>query len=396
MPTKPPINPDLLRHARESAGLIPSEAASKLGLRDSSQGAAEDRVRAWESGKQRPTRNQLERLSEIYRRPILYFFLSRVPPADKRLPDFRVVGHKRELSPLLAALVRMLQTRHDELRLLLEDLESPPIDVVASVNISSTTPAELADRIRNDLELDHTLKGSRKGPEATLKVLRGACERAGIFVWMAGNLGSHHSSVGTDEFRGMAFADPLAPLIVVNPNDAKGALVFTLVHELAHIWLGETGLSNAAPFDAEQEKDDVEAFCNQTAEELLLPEREVFDTWESSSDVEPKRLAAIIAQEFGVSHTAAAFRMRRLGLIDDYEWHNLRAEFHRRWLTSRTSASQGGGPTFYQMKQYEVGRPVVRLVSAAVNSGSLTPTRASRILQIAPTKLNALAERVLA
>ncbi|MEL6341109.1 MAG: hypothetical protein AAFQ65_14480, partial [Myxococcota bacterium] len=70
--------------------------------------------------------------------------------------------------------------------------------------------------------------------------------------------------------------------------------------------------------------------------------------------------------------------------------------FHRRWLTSRTSASQGGGPTFYQMKQYEVGRPVVRLVSAAVNSGSLTPTRASRILQIAPTKLNALAERVLA
>ncbi len=100
-------------------------------------------------------------------------------------------------------------------------------------------------------------------------LLRSKVEAVGIFVLLIGNLGSHHTAISVEAFRGFALADTVAPFIVINDQDAAVAWSFTLLHELAHLWLGKTGVSGRRP-DAQIEK-----FCNDVAALILLPQHEL-------------------------------------------------------------------------------------------------------------------------
>jgi Zn-dependent peptidase ImmA (M78 family) len=101
--------------------------------------------------------------------------------------------------------------------------------------------------------------------------LRAQFEAAGVFVLLLGNLGSHHSNIPLETFRGFAIADPLAPVIAINEQDARTAWSFRSLHELVHLWLGTPGVSGTDP--AAQ----IEQYCNDVAGEILLPAIELQD-----------------------------------------------------------------------------------------------------------------------
>src|SRR5262249_35213803 len=269
----PSINPDILRWARESAGLSLDDAAAKLEIREARGVRPGQRLAAYENGKREPSRRLLVRMAKQYRRPLVTFYLPARPRLGERGEDFRTLPpeHSRAQDALLDALIRDVRARQQMLRAALEDEEEAVrLQFVASMSLRDGVDAVLKS-IQETLDLDleqyrRRQVGERPGGFA---YLREQAEKAGIYVLLIGNLGSHHTSLDVETFRGFALADALAPLIVINDEDAETAWAFTLLHELCHIWLGATGVSGANPSAA------VEQFCNDVAGKFFLPITEI-------------------------------------------------------------------------------------------------------------------------
>jgi hypothetical protein len=264
------INPRLLSWARETAGLGPEDAAAKLGLKSTARATAAEKLLLAEEGKRPIGRSMLEKAAAIYRRPLVTFYLSDPPRRGERGEDFRTIS--RVVSPredaALDTLIRDIRTRQQLLReALIEDEDTRSLEFVASCQIDNGAKA-VASRIRNTLRVTTAEQKRARAPAALFNLLRDRAEKAGIFVLLLGDLGSHHSDISEETFRGFALADDVAPFVVINDNDATSARSFTLMHELAHVWLGRTGVSGSlrgAPANI------AEHFCNEVAGEFLLP-----------------------------------------------------------------------------------------------------------------------------
>ena len=267
------INPAILKWARETAGMSLEEAALRLGFTSRAKLASAARLEALERGESKPTRNQLLKIAATYRRPLTAIYRTAPPAPGNRGEDFRSIGGvtgKRE--PLLDALLRVTRVRQDMVRSILEDDEEvKSLSFVGSIPI--TEPIEdAAATIRTALDLDETRHVRVDSAAEQFAVLRERVEALGIFVLLAGNLGSHHTNLDERMFRGFAVADRIAPFIVINDQDATAAQSFTLIHELVHVYTGSTGVS-AAPTAVPPRTHParVERFCNDVASEVLLP-----------------------------------------------------------------------------------------------------------------------------
>ena len=226
--------------------------------------------------------------------------------------------------------------------------------------------------------------------EESFNYLRGLTEKLGVFVLLIGNLGTHHTALSTDVFRGFALAEKVAPFIVVNDQDAKVAWSFTLLHELAHIWLGRTGVSGA---DFEQK---IEQFCNDIASEILLPEAELDQLRQLGQDRNDV-IAAIsdFASQRKLSRALVVYRLLKRRQIDRGQWSDLTEEFRRSWEAERAkrkekAADAVGGPNYYVVKRHRVGNALVEVTRRAIAEGFVTPTKAGRILGVRPTNVQAL------
>lgn len=390
------IRGHLLLWAREAAGLTLEEAAARAKLKDTRKSSAAAKLQAWENGDAFPTQKQAITLAMVYRRPFLTFFLDRPPAKAPPVKDFRqfTAATGAEHSLELGKLLRDIRARHDEVReLLLEDENLAPVPFVGKAK-GNTDAAELVQMIRIDLEL--RLDEQLKAKEDLFELIRSAAEAKGIFVQLVGNLGSHHSNIPATEFRGFVIADSVAPFVVINPNDAKFALVFTLVHELAHLWLGEEGISNASPFDDDENQPQIEALCNSIAAELLLPEDVFLQAWSAVPQSDVQQAISTLHREFGVSHTAVAYRLWKLDAISSGVWWQLHEEYRNRWEAARakekSEREESKGPSYFVVKQHKLGKPIIRLVGSAIDAGELSPVRAARILGIKPLGIAALRE----
>ena len=270
------INPAMLVWAREGAGLEVEEAADRLGfIKATEKESASRRLMALENGDRAPTRAQLLELARVYRCPLLAFYMKRPPRRDDRGEDFRQSAGavSRREGSLLDALLRDIRARQEMVRSLLEDEEeSQELAFVGSASINDGART-VAASIASTLEFDHCERGARRGDADTLfRTLRERAESAGVFVLLIGDLGSYHTALGVDVFRGFAISDRVAPFVVINDQDARAARSFTLIHELAHIWLDRSGVSGAPSPNAPRSPEDrIEQFCNDVAGEFLLP-----------------------------------------------------------------------------------------------------------------------------
>jgi Zn-dependent peptidase ImmA (M78 family) len=382
----PAAKPEILIWTRVTAGLSIEEAATKLGIKTARGVAAADRLVALEAGASEPSRPLLLRMAKLYRRPLLAFYMSAPPPRGDRGEDFRTLPERQtSAEPLVDALVRDIRARQSMVRAILEDdEETEPLRFIGSATIGQGVGVVLAS-IRQTLGLDLAEFRAQGSPDAAFTLLRSKVETVGVFVLLAGNLGSHHTALDVSAFRGFALADQIAPFIIINDQDAKSAWSFTLLHELAHLWVGATGVSGAAA-DGQ-----VERFCNDVASSFLLPSNELgFVGVTRQSDRETAaRLISAFAQERLLSRSLVAYRLFREGSLSEATWRLLTGQFQLEWRQARAAQrerdrGEEGGPNYYVVRRHRLGSALLRFVARNMSAGALTPTKASKVLGVKP------------
>jgi len=384
----PSVNPAVLTWARETARLRVDEAAKKLGIIDTVRASAEQKLTAYEEGDKKPSRAMLLSMSRVYRRPLLTFYLSEPPRQGDRGEDFRTLPDQFDdrQSALVDALIRDIRARQSSVREALIDAdEAIRLDFIGSGS-SEWGIKKFSDTLSQLLSLD--LDEYRRGRtvQDSFKYLRERVEEIGIFVILKGNLGSYHSNIDVSAFRGFALSDDVAPFIVINDRDARSALSFTLLHEMCHLLLGQTGISGG--YAGRQ----IEKFCNNAASQVLLPDTEFNDFQPLVSDFE--QLVGVIAKyanSHKVSSSLVSYRLYSRGDINETQWGQLRDFFKTQWqkqqeLTRERGREQGGGPSYYVVNRYKLGA-LVGLVHRLAASGTVTTTEAGMLLGVRPLKV---------
>lgn len=376
------LQPDVLRWARERSGLSEDELAKGMQVKP-------ERVLEWERSGE-ITVAQVRKLAQRTYTPEGYLYLDQ--PADDSLPiaDFRTVGDHplTRPSPNLLDTIYQMQRRQDWMReeLLIE--EADPLGFVGAFR-DNTDFEDVADGMREALNLAPDWASSNRTWDGALRFLRNRIEDAGVLIFINGIVGNNtHRRLDPEEFRGFALIDEYAPLIFVNNADFTSAQMFTLAHELAHILVGEEGVSN---FEALLPSDhNRESFCNSIAAEFLVPHTVLGEFWETiESDEEPY---GKIARRFKVSVIVAARRTFDLGLIDRETYF----EFYSRYLADerRQKESRTKGGDFWNNQNVRLGRRFGAAVARAVKEGRLLHREAYKLTDLRGDSFESMPERM--
>lgn len=381
----PKVSRDVLIWARETAGLSVEEAARKLGL------SGPERLEALENGERQPSRRQLVNMSEKYRRPLLAFYLPARPRESDRGQDFRSLpaGQGLDAEPLLNALLRNIHARQGLIRAALEESEEDePLPFVGAADMENGVDALVASMRR---ELNFTVRDFRDQHTVSdaFGALRAAVEKTGVFVILMGNLGTHHTDIDTRTFRGFALADDVAPFIVINEKDSRSAWSFTLLHELAHIWLGQTGISG---YEGQAR---VEKFCDAVAAQFLLNPDELVEfggDLGAGLDALIETISAFSADR-KLSRKMVAYNLLRFKHITATIYRELTEAFDAERIAQRKDqVVKAGSPDYYVVRRHRVGPGLVELVKRMVAGGTLTTTKAGRVLGVKPTAVGRLVD----
>jgi Zn-dependent peptidase ImmA (M78 family) len=387
------INPKILTCARETAGLSVDEAAEKLGLRDTAKATAVEKLQDLEDGQRDLAQTTLQKAASLYRRPLVAFYLAEPPARGERGEDFRVAkSASTRDNGTLDALLRDVRARQQMVRDVLEDAEeAEPRPFVGSARIEQR-PKKVAADIRAALGITEDQQRRSKDTGALFAALRAAAEGIGVYVLLLGDTGSHHSDIGEDVFRGFALADDVAPFVVINDNDAGTARSFTLMHELAHIWIGASGISG--PLRGVPENV-IERFCNDVASEFLLPTDAIPDfpglLGAPVNDV--TGAVQSLASAWKVSEPAVTYRFAQKGWISRAVASALFAMFVERWRNEKQRQKENrdpddNGPGYYMLRRYRLGASLLGVVRRALQKETLTHTRAAKILGVGPASVS--------
>jgi Zn-dependent peptidase ImmA (M78 family) len=388
------IQPKILTWARETAGLSLSDAASALGITDARGRTGAQRLGAMELGDDEPTRPVLLKMAKTYHRPLLVFYLAEPPRTGDRGQDFRTLPGQEKFNPELDALIRDIKARQSLIRSVLEDDKAEPLDFVSSATMelpAELSAARLAARMAEQLNFSLAEYRATKSPDEAFTWLREKIEASGVYVLLLGNLGSHHTNIPVDVFRGFALADSIAPMIVINDQDARTAWSFTAVHELVHLWLGQTGISGT------KSENKIESYCNDVAGEFLLPASEL-------QQLTPflNQSVAVMAEQIGqfakthsVSRAMVAYKMYRVGMVPKITWTALDQLFKNEYSQFRQREAEKnrkaeGGPNYYVVRRHRVGQALLRLVRRSLDEGTITYTKAGRVLGVKPRSVETL------
>ena len=361
--TRVAVTPKVLHWACERAGYDVDKLAMRF-----------PNLPAWVRGESQPTLKQLEKLAKVTHTPFGYLFLSE--PPDERLPvsDFRTVaGANRDRpSPDLLDTIYTMQRRQDWLRGYLVRNGVDPLAFVASARLTDD-PKTVGREMRRTLGLHHDWAAEVRTWQDAAGELRRRIESLGVMAVINGVVENNtHRRLKVEEFRGFALTDPYAPLIFVNGADAKSAQMFTLAHELAHIWLGSEGLSGFQGLFPGGS--DVEDWCNAAAAELLVPAHELRVQWGNvGQDVNRFKT---LARAFKVSPVVAARRALDLKLVEP----NIFNEVYK----NQSRRKRGGGQTsgergFYHNLDARVGKQFTSRVLKAALEGHIGFKEAYRL-----------------
>jgi Zn-dependent peptidase ImmA (M78 family) len=389
------INPRILTWARETAGLTVEEAADKLALGSSERATAASKLSALESGDRSPTSAQLQKAAALYKRPLITFYMPEPPQRGDRGEDFRTAPGEvsKRANGLLDALLRDVKARQQMVRNVLEDEdEATRLAYVGSASMEQGS-ATVAGSIRTALGIATEQQKAAKGPDGLFSLLRSTAEKIGVFVLLLSDTGSHHSAISEEVFRGFAIADEVAPFIVINDRDARTARSFTLIHELTHIWLGQTGVSGPV---RDTPSNAIERFCNDVAGEFLLPSFALDDLSQSRGMDVPSALRATerVSQAWNVSQALVTYRLARKQWVSAAVAGEIFRQLAERWRNererSRDAQSDTGGPSYYVVKRSRLGEALMHVVRRGLQGDVLTHTRAAKILGVKPASVEPL------
>jgi Zn-dependent peptidase ImmA (M78 family) len=370
------INPTILTWSRERAGLTLEQVAKKLP-------AKPERVREWEAGDSKPTFLQAQHWASIAHVPFGFLFL-REPPAEQLpLPDLRTVGGLLPETPS----VNLLDTVKDAIRKqdwyleYLADQGAEPLPFVGRFN-SRSSVTDVVDDMRRVLGVNPD--AAKLDYDKYSRALISAAESAGVLVLRSGiALGNTHRKLDVAEFRGFAISNQFAPVVFVNSADAPEARLFTLMHELAHIWIGSSGVSDGHTAAGRAE----ERFCNAVAGEFLAPEDLFREAWNKT--LEWRSNLPPLARRFHLSQLAVGRRALDLGYISQEEY----GAFYRTVMRAFQEKEGGRGDYYANANAKNSGR-LTRAVLTETLSGRMLMREAGSLLGVQPSKLRTLADKL--
>jgi Zn-dependent peptidase ImmA (M78 family)/transcriptional regulator with XRE-family HTH domain len=371
------VKPELIRWARERSGFAESILAERF-----------PKYVEWESGKTQPTLRQLEDLAKKTMTPFGYFFLPEPPEEQLPIPDFRTLRDQplRRPSPNLLETIHTMQRRQDWLRDYLVEEAADALSFIGSVTLESS-PREAARRIREAVGMTSGWAREHATWTAALLGLRRSIEAIGVMVVINGVVGNNNTrKLDPEEFRGFVLSDRYAPLIFVNGADFKSAQMFTLAHELAHLWLGRDGVFDF--LDLQPGNSDVERFCNAVAAEVLIPSTELRDSWRYVARAADPFQA--LASRFKVSPIVAARRALDLQLIQREAFFSFLRDYKQN--EERKAAAKKSGGDFYLTQEVRIGRRFGEAIIRAARDGRLLYRDAYRLTGLSGTTFDRFAE----
>ena len=372
------VKPELLRWARVRAGMDADMLVPRF-----------PKYLEWESEKVHPTLKQLEKFAKTVHVPIGSLFLSEPPDEPVPIPDFRTLGSSliKHPSPDLLETIYACQQRQawyqDFARM--DGREKLPF--VGSATLKSDVEMVAAD-IRNHLNFDLEKRSVLSTWSDALRQFIDMADKLGVLVMVSGIVGNNtHRRLNLDEFRGFALVDDFAPLIFINGRDTKSAQMFTLSHELVHLWLGQSAISDS---DASSiPSHEVEAWCNKVAAEFLVPLAVLREEYRRSEDL--SRALVRLARRFKVSTLVI---LRRI-----YDAGNLsRKEFQKAYdaeLKKLRALNKSKGGDFYPTEIARVGKSFAHALVTSTLEGGTSFTESFRLLGFRKMKtFNELASRL--
>ncbi len=319
------------------------------------------------------TIKQVEILAKKTHLPFGYFFLDKPPKTERAtIPDLRQLP---DATPLSADFFDTLDDVLHKQQWYLDYLKGHgygKLDFVGKFN-SSDPIKDVANDIRETLGLTIEEQQQCKSFPTFFSLLSEKAEAAGILVFKNGIVKNNtHRSLSVEEFRGFAIADSYVPLVFINGKDSEAAWIFTLAHELVHIWLGESGIYNISN-DQEIIEHSIEKYCNQVAAELLTPETLFLKAWDDASD--PK--IATLSKHFSVSTWVIA---RRAYDFQKITWGEYMVVL-RPPINQKTNSSGGD---FYRTALVRNSKRLTKAILSSAMSGNMMLREAASLLNMNP------------
>lgn len=391
MAEKAYITPNVLKWARESARMTEAIAAAKVYV-------TIEKLKEWEVGSTQPTIRQAQILAKAYKRPFALFFLPDIPRDFQPLQDFRKSGSKT-LTTSSVFIIREIQQKQAWISDIYLENQEEKLPFVGRFNMNDN-PQKVANDILQTLNINPSFYIS----DNPIKEWIHAAETNGIFISRTSFIHSR-LKLDSEELQGFAIADPYAPFIFVNSDDWNAPQLFTLVHELAHIWIAETGISNEVEPGMKQ-KDKfhpVELFCNEVAANALMPKQIILDLdtslFQASKDVFK------IAKQLGVSSFALLVRALNLNIISASTYQKLKkqadidfAEYLSREAEKKAKQKEKekpSGPNYFLLQLNRNSRLFTQTVLDAFRGGYIEPTLASNLLNVQVNKFQKLESQLI-
>lgn len=385
------VNRKVVRWARERRGVSRDALAEKLKV-------SVEQVSQWEAGPQYPPFGKAQDLASALEIPFGYLFLTTPPIEKPAIPDLRRASPNRQPpSPEFIDLLNDIVVKHDWYVEYAKENGARHLPFVGSKSVNSPVLSTVSN-IRSVIGPEEQRKNA-KSVSDYLRLLALSAEESGILVMRSGVVrGNPHRRLSVTEFRGFAISDGIAPLIFINSRDAVAAQIFTLAHELAHVWLGASGISNpemVREHPARVPEEVIEQYCNDVAAELLVPRQEFESAWNSTTgnnDGKSQYLSRIFrvsipvilrrAQELNHLHQAEFFRL----------W-NLHKERTKAQEENREEDESSGGNfynTFFARNSHRLTQAVVMLA----RTGKMGTLEAARLLNVRTATIPKIAERL--
>lgn len=357
------VEPSMLNWAVHRSSRTVDELAGKKATKN---------IREWLEGTSKPTRPQLEAFAKATYTPFGYLLLPEPPDEPEIIPHYRTKkgSNPHEPSINLKDTINIIKRRQDWLRTYLIAEGFKPLSFVGSLGLDDD-PVKVADDMRTTLQLAPDWASTHRDWKAAQKHLCKKTEDTGILLSVNSVVGSNNKRpLDRDEFRGFVLVDDHAPFMFINAKDFAGAQMFTLAHELAHVWMGES-----ASFDltklASNSHIKLERVCNRIAAEFLVPTKDIIELWAdfTTSSKGPYKAAS---RHFKVSELVVAYRALNTKCITKEEFDMQYAESERRHEEEiEKHKNTKGGPDPYIYVPDRISRRFLKTTMVAVKRRKL-------------------------
>jgi len=360
------VEPSLLEWASARSGKSPDDLSRRV-----------PRLAAWARGDAQPTLKQLETFARATSTPVGLLMLPEPPDLPLPVPDFRTLPNAvaTPATPDLLDTIYLCEERQEWYRSYALVNNADPLDFVGSATAKDDVMST-ANHMRARLDFDLASRREYSSWTEALGKLSERAENIGVLVMISGIVGSNtHRGLDPDEFRGFALVDDLAPVVFINGADTKAAQIFTLAHELVHIWLGQPAVSNPR-LDVRREDQQVERFCNAVAAELLVPSEQLrneFDPGKPLAD-ELDRLARL----YRVSTLVV---LRRIFDAGQLSWNEYSSAYSEQ-MARATRATGPSGGNFYNTQPVRTSKRFAHAVIADTLEGRTLHRDAFRLLGV--------------